>query len=332
MLPSTTKILTTTGFKAISDVKDGDSIYSLDTYSDTLVESPVLSNHSAITDLWMFENSRITLYCNPSLKLKGWRRSKTRGKPSINVETIFEIGKATQEHNAVIAFPVTDGGRSLCCNKAELLGYIASDGYWSWSKLSDATSSSKGTKKQVNCSLSQAEHKFVNEIKFLLDSVGAKYSVHEKKSENKYKVYGFSLSSPWAREYLQDIFPERKDKHDVNWAEFVLSLDNNSFESFYRGFYNGDGTLGTNQISQNPGNIQDGVVAAMIRKGLGVVSKNRRHDGTVCETVRFHTKRHITMQEFDKNFVQQETCFSPITRLGSCVIMQQDFIGVVFLK
>ena len=45
--------------------------------------------------------------------------------------------------------------------------------------------------------------------------------------------------------------------------------------------------------------------------GLGVVSKNRRSDGTVCEVVRYHTKRHITMQEISKEAYSEEICYTP---------------------
>lgn len=332
MLPTKTQILTPVGFVDISEVSSGDTIYSLNNTTNVLEPSIVISNASSIEDVWKFENKRTTLFCSPSLKLKGWRRSKTRGKPSTQVDTIFEISKATQEHNAITAYPIADGTRSICNLKSELLGYIASDGYWSWSKKTEVTSSSNGAKKQVDCSLSQAEHKFVKEIKDILDKLGAKYGMYKKESMNENAVYGFHLSSPWTRNYLQELFSERLDKHDVNWTEFVLSLDKESFDSFYQGFYNGDGTLGYNQIAQNPGKIQDGVVAAMLRKGLGVVSKNRRSDGTVCEVVRYHTKRHITMQEISKEAYSEEICYTPLTEHGGCVIMQHDFIGTVFIQ
>lgn len=332
MLPMYTRILTPKGFAEIKTIQVGDTIYSLDTTSNILVPATVVSNNTSVQEVWKFENKRTTLFCSPSLKLKGWRRSKTRGKPSIKVDTIFEIGKATQEHNAITVYPVADGTRSVCNLKSELLGYIASDGYWSWSKRAEVTSSSNGVKKQVDCSLSQAEHKFVKEIKSILDDLGAKYSMYKKESMNENAVYGFHLSSPWVRNYLQELFSERLDKHDVNWTEFILSLDKESFDSFYQGFYNGDGTLGYSQIAQNPGKIQDGVVAAMIRKGLGVVSKNRRSDGTLCEVVRYHTKKHITMQEISKGVYSEEVCYSPLTEHGSCVIMQHDFIGTVFIQ
>lgn len=332
MLPENTMILTPEGFTKVCDLKKGDLIYSLDKEQSILVKSPLLSNNKTFEDVLLLENRRVQLLGSSNLKLKGWRRSKARNRPSINVDTEFRINETTQEHNAVLAYPVVEGDYSIGVNEAKLLGYIASDGYWSWSKKSETTSSSNGKKKEVDCSLSQAEHKFLEDIRNSLDNLGAKYNMYEKKSDNFYKVHGFKLSSPWVRNYLESIFKERKDKHDINWTRFLMNLDNESFDAFYQGFYNGDGTLGTNSIAQNPGNIQDGIVACMLRIGKGVVSKNRRTDGTICEVVRYHTKKHITMQEVKLTSTGVQDCYTPLSELGSCVIMQHKFIGTVLTR
>lgn len=332
MLPEKTKVLTPRGFINVEDVIVGDKIYSLDKSKQVLTQSTVLKNEQNKTECFSLSNKRFQLTFGSGLKFTGWRRSKTKGKPSVKVDVEFEVSKTTQEHNAIIAYPVEDGTYNVGEDKSELLGYIASDGYWVWSKKKDVTSSSNGKRKQICCSLTQAEHKFLEDIKQLLDRLGAKYSVFEKKSDNLHSVYGFTLSSPWAREFMQSVFNERKDKHEVNWAEFVLSLDKPSFDGFFRGFYNGDGTLGTTQIAQNPGNTQDGVVASMLRLGMGVVSKNRRSDGTICEVVRYHTRRHITMQEVLLEPVGKQECYDIQTELGSCVIMQHKFIGTVLTR
>lgn len=328
MLPSGTRVLTTTGFKNIEDINESDYLYSLEKDTNYLVPSKVLSNIRTFENLSKFSNKRVEIVCSDELGFQGWRRSKSKAS-SKSVPCDFKVGSCTQEHNAIISYPVIQGDRDIGHYNAELLGYLASDGYWSWSKKSNKTSSSNGVKKAVECSLSQAEHKFKDEIIKLLDILQAEYSVYKKESSNKNKVYGFSLSSPWTREYLQNIFTERLDKHEVKWDEFVLSLDDKNFESFYKGFYNGDGTLGYNQIAQNTGNIHDGVVASMIRIGKGVVSINRRKNGQRCEVVRMHNRCHITMQEFSRETAGDYECYKPVTSLGSCVIMQPRFIGTV---
>ena len=53
----------------------------------------------------------------------------------------------------------------------------------------------------------------------------------------------------------------RLQKHEMNWASWVMKLSRESLEAFYKGFFMGDGTQGQKLISQNEGNVFDAVVA-----------------------------------------------------------------------
>ena len=331
-LPMHTKVLTLNGWKEYADISEGDAILSFNAEKGVVEEDTVLKKHF-FTDKVVneYSNSRDTIQCTEDHRWYGWRRSKTKGKPSSKVFGFFEAGDFTQEHNIILTAPWTGRVESqLSDNDCALLGWLASDGYWKWAAESDGPSTSNGKKRGVAMKVYQSLNKFHGEIRELLDRMQLQYSVYEDGRENGNNVVHFTISPKDARPFLERATGCRLDKHDIDWVKLVLSMTRSNLEAFYDAFYKGDGDLGKREgIGQARGNIFDGVLTAAQLIGNGRITINKK-SGTVKEmgNIVVHKRKHMTCQEISVKEIGVQDTFCLTTKNSSFIIWQGDFVGI----
>ena len=330
-LPLHTKVLTPTGWKLHCELNIGDEILSFNADTDQ-VELDTIQKVHYFNDkeVYRFSNKRDSFECTEDHRWYGYRRSRGR-KASKKIFGFFEAKEFTQEHNIILTAPYVGGNAKVTPEQAKLMGYILSDGAFKWSKRSEATSCSKGKRKGVRLQISQSLNKFHNEIETLLVRLDLPFHKTENKKPNGNSCFNWVIGSAAARKFLDEVVKCRKDKHEVNWVEWVCSLSKESLESFYQGFYNGDGDLTERHevITQNVGPIHEAIVTAAQLLGKGRVSLNK-HSGTntVCQGIRVQKKRHMTMQEQTKTNLGVQDTFCLTTENSSFIIWQDDFIGI----
>ncbi len=332
-LPMDTKVLTTNGWKYFPDICIGDSLLSFNSEEGYVELDTVLDKHFFNDKvMYDFSNKYDSFRCTEDHRWYGWRRSKTKGKPSKNIFGYFEAKDFTQEHNIVLSAPwVGNEQSSLSDLDCKLLGWLASDGYWSWSKKEEVTSSSFGTKKEVFSSISQAKSKFYRQLEQLLEEMGVLYWKGYKELTNGNTVFNYKISSKWMRPFLDRVLPGRKDKHDVDWVKLVLSMSKSNLKCFYDTFYLGDGnTKGDSEIiSQNLGNIFDGITTAALLLGDGRVTFNSKgNTPSPMKSIRVQKRKHLTCQELSKNSLGVQESFCLTTNNSSFLIWQGGFIGI----
>lgn len=332
-LPMDTKVLTKSGWKFYEEISEGDTVLTFNEKTGIVEDDVVLRKHFFTNkEVIEYSNKFDSFRCTEDHRWYGWRRSKTKGKPSQKVFGWFEANQFTQEHNIVLTAPWKGNEDSkLSKDDCSLLGWLASDGTWSWSKKSETTSSSFGKKKNIHCSISQSNSKFWREIEILLDRMGIEYHKNTTNRENGNNVHYYTLKSKSIRSFLDRIFNERKDKHDVDWVSLILSMSRENLESFYDSFYKGDGQVkGSGEIiTQNLGNIFDAVVTAAQLLGKGRLSFNRKvNTYSPMKSVRVQKRRHITCQEVCKKSLGVQDTFCLTTKNSSFIIWQDDFIGI----
>lgn len=332
-LPMKTKVLTKTGWKFFNEISEGEELPTYNESSgniemDTVIHKHFFNDKSVVK----FSNKRDSFECTEDHRWYGWRRSKTKGKPSKKVYGYFQADRFTQEHNIVLTAPwVGNPVSNLSDDDCALLGWLAPDGYWKWSDKKEVTSCSGGKNKGIHASIAQADSKFWKEIESLLKRIGAEYWLNRKEVENGNTVNTYTLKPRWIRKFLDRIFNGRKNKHDIDWTSLIMTMTRSNLESFYNAFYMGDGcTKGDSEvISQNLGNIFDAVVASAQLLGNGRVSLQKRTDApNPMKSICVQKVKHITCQEIKKEDIGIQDTFCLTTGNGSFIIWQDDFIGI----
>lgn len=327
-LPMDTRILTESGWKFFEDVQQGDVVLSYNTETDCIEKDTILKKHFfKDKEVFKYSNSHKTFRSTQDHRWFGWKR-EFQDKKRINRKTFFTMEKANQEYNMLLSAPYVGGNSSVTPDEAEFIGYLLSDGYFSWSKRSEKTSSSKGKRRQVSGTISQDINKFCNEIELCFKKLNCKYSVHTPKQNNSLKVY--TIDSEWLREFLDRVIPGRKDKHETDWTSWVISLKRESLERFIYAFNLGDGyikvTKNSIKIAQNQGNIFDGIITALQLLGSGAVSyTNNPHK---CKKILKQNKRHITLQKIKKESLGVQNTFCLTTNNSTFIVWQDNFIGI----
>lgn len=335
-LPMDTKVLTKQGWKSFSDIREGDIVLSYNTQSGVVEDDVVLKKHF-FTDkpLFSYSNKYDEFVCTEDHRWYGWKRKWAKRGVKRGAEYGFFMAKdITQEHNILTAAKyVWNEGCNISEDEARLLGWVCSDGYYSWSKLSTRTSAANGRKKQVLMSISQSENKYWKDIESLLARLGADYVRDEKQVPNENTVYSYRIKSAWARVFLDKCLPGRLDKHEVNWTEWLLSLSAGCVESFYDAFYLGDGNMLNRAngeiITQNKGSIADAIIACKLLGGSKVSVNSKSKDDGKCLVLRSQRRSHLTCQELKKSELGVAPTFCITTNNGTFIIKQETgYVGI----
>lgn len=333
-LPMDTEVLSIDGWKRFDEISEGDALLSYNEKKDIVEPDVVLKKHF-FTDkeVIRFKNNYDEFRCTSEHRWYGWRRYKSKNISAKKVFGFFEASDITTEHNIILSKPYIGGGVELDKNVARLLGYLLSDGYWSWSKKGIGNSSSNGKKQGIYMMISQSINKFSKDVEDTLNLCGVGFRKDTVLVDNGNHVHRFIIVSKDARLFLDNLFPrQRFDKHEFNWSSWIISLSNTSREFFLEGFFLGDGGAmgrikrGDYTITQNKGNIFDAITIAMQLGGVGRVTvKNKTLKHRVA---RLQKRQHITCQELHKENIGVQDTFCLTTNNSSFIIKQGGFIGI----
>lgn len=327
-----TEVLTISGWKTFEEVCVGDLVMTYDQPNNTLVWGVIKHKH-------FYENAPCVLMENKHIRLEstnnhrwfGRQRVMLGGRKTSYTRYYKDCVKTTEEINSefviVNAAPYVGGSRNISANDAALVAWLLSDGYYKWSGRSETTSSSGGSRKGINASIAQAEHKYWRDLENVLNTSGVtyhKYATHD----NKFAVYHYKLDSKPIREFLDRVVCSRKNKHEVDWVSWVLSLNKECLSSFLHHFNLADGTKkkvgDTITISQNAGNILDAVCicSTLLGRRTNVTGSQK------CKIITSINKQHTTAARIKKSYSRNTDVFCLTTDHGNFIIRQNGLITI----
>jgi hypothetical protein len=333
-LPMNTQVLTPKGWKTYDKLSEKDVVITYNEKKDCLEHDVILKKHF-FTDkeVFAFQNNSSRFECTEDHRWFGWKRV-FEDKKRVRRQMFFKASEINQEYNIVTSAPYVSGAADITPEEAMLMGLILSDGCISWSKRSERTSAAGGDRKQVDMSILQSQNYFQKEIETLLDKLNLQYSPHQRLVENGNHVKSYKVSSPDARKFLDRVVGDRTDKHDTNWCKWVMTLTYESLTAFVEGFFLGDGEVAARRrnpnifiITQNEGNILDGIYLACYLVGDGNMTITRKGSG-ICKYIRKRPRRHITCQELKRYSLGVQDTFCLTTTNSTFVIKQEKYIGI----
>ena len=315
-----TEVLTKEGWKFFKELSVGDDIISFNTKKGKL-EADVIGETFFYEDAEVVvkENSHYRIESTPDHRWYGWKR-KTTGKGEnqrrSNVWGFFQTEDMTTEHNILMAAPIDEksGNKNLSVAEAGFLGWLLSDGYYKWSTLPEGTSCANGARKGVVCSITQSVQKYWLDLETNLVDCGFSFNRRREPKSNGNDIYSYHLKSTQIRAFFDRVVPDRKQKHEEDWAKLILTFNKAQLSAFFNSFWLADGHLerGVKVITQNEGTISDAVELAGMLLGYRV-TKTDRGDGVnkKCFSLRFSERKSITNQKFvDSIEVKDVFCLS----------------------
>lgn len=329
-LPMHTKVLTKEGWKNYGDIKEGETLPVYNHYSNKVVDGVVEKKHFyKDTEVVTMANSQSSVTCTPNHRWYSARRVNLKGAPAYYVIDYVETEKLRTEDNLILSAPYQPTGNNseVTPYEAMFMGLVLSDGYFKWSPESEGRSTAGGKKRAVTCMIAQSKNKYCDEVEKCLSNISVDYRKDTKEEANRNDVYKYYLTSASAREFLERVMGCRSNPYDYNWTKWVMSLDRKSLESFYYGFYLGDGDMKGSHVgvSQNEGVIFDAVVATSQLLGWGRVGIT---GNSKCKYIRLHGTERMTMQKTEVTPSGKEDTFCLTTSHGSFIIWQDGFVGI----
>lgn len=326
----TTTTLSRKGWVTYDELEVGEEVMTYNQEKDIYEWSP-------IEKLWYYKDAELTTMSNKWMSLEstadhrwyGYQRrmkgSKVGGSVRFNNPEVKTTEEINTEFNILHAsyYSAEDSEIKPC--EAALVAWILSDGYYKWSELSERTSSSKGKRKGITCSISQAVSKYYVEVEKVLEDNSMPYSKDSKTLDNGNVLFTYRLKPAAIREFLDRVVGCRKQKHDVDWVAWILKLDQESLQEFVHHFWLADGHKRpvTKVITQNVGNILDAVFLAANLTGHRVSSSYKTEK---CMVVNLSPIRTTSGQRLIKSPSRVADVFCVTTKNNTFVVKQGNFI------
>lgn len=322
-----TEVLTRDGWKNVESLRLGEDVLTYNKDKDQTEFSPIRYIHRyKDASVMSLKNKWWSIESTPDHRWYTKRRSKTRNKVKY-VNEFTTTDSINTEISILNSAEFVGGDSDITYDQASLLGWIASDGYLKWAKDTKKTSSSKGNKRFLDCSISQSKKKFYSEIKNLINSLGLEYG----ESTNNSNVEVFKFSSPSIRNFIKDIGLEEKDKHQIDWVRLVLNMSRDALSGFFNSFYKGDGCSSkkssTLTITQNSGNILNAIEICGNLLGYRTTKSIKKSDKS-CFDVRFNKINYTTGQRLKKELSRVVDVFCLTTDNETFVIKQGKTITI----
>lgn len=323
-VPMDTEVLTKSGWKRYEELSIGDRILSYNTETGVIEEDNILHLHYfEDKDVYSYQDEYIGFRCTDDHRWFVNKRIRTKSNPH-TVNKFVESKDLTGDCNIIMSAPLSEEvGGDISKEKAAVLSWLLSEGYYKWSTLSERTSSSFGKKKGIIASISQSVKKYhrLLESDLLACGVGYKLSYQKQDTDNPVKI--FRLKSSDIRDFLRSL-GVNSDKHETDWVSLILRMSIETLDVFVDRFMKADGHHG-NQITQNFGNIQEAITLAMYLLGKRVSVKNKTDK---CSLIRAHKNSHVTMQNKKKALVGKEPTFCLTTKNSTFIMRQGHFMSI----
>lgn len=325
-----TEVLTEDGWKFYEDLRVGDMVMSYNSEKH-------ISEFKPITHVHYYDSAEVVTMKHSngfeveSTKDHRWftKRRTGRGKTKRYVDEVCTTQDLTSEHSIVTSAPINAVGCYISKDEAELVGWLASDGYFRWSEDTRRTSSSNGLKRGVVAGITQDKSKFLTNITELLERLCLDYYTYQYED----KACEVRLSQESARTLLDKVFPTRQNKHEIDWVKFVLSLDRDCLEKFAYAFYLAEGVTNsvdnfyerkTKVLSQNEGGLLDALQITGQLLGWRTIVSNGYKGGTnSCKDIKWTSKGHVTMQRVHREVTKEVPVFCLTVEDNDSFIIRQ---------
>ena len=328
-----TEVLTLDGWLKFKDLQEGMKILSMNPLTKEIEEDSVLKIHDKGLDKTVVIKDKHSL----SLESTEDHRWLIEKRKFINNKRVTELEfRETSQLNTECSI-VRNGDyvpkvHSHCSKEeAKLLGFILGDGCVSWSKKADKTSSSFGDKKGVKVVITQAESKYCNEIEKTCDLLDCltKGRYTTKRGVNS-PIRNYAIRADYFREYWKRLGFKKLDKDKIDLVKWVLSNPKENIIAFLDGFWLSDGWTGqrgVKLISQNRGNISDGVTLAAYLSGFTPSVHDKPSKNRHC-AIRLRERSKTTLQRASIEDGRITDVFCITTNNSTFIIKQGDCISV----
>jgi hypothetical protein len=321
-----TEVLTKYGWKFVDDLSIDDEVLTYNSELDKTEFSPIRYIHKyKDAEVINMSNKWWSIESTKDHRWFGKKRFDHSGK-KVYKNIFLTTSEINSEFSILNSAEYKGGDSDISLNDAELLGWIVSDGYLKWSDISSGSSTSKGRKRGIKCSIAQSKKKYFNDIKELLDDMEADYSI----SENNSNVHVFTINSSWIRNFMDKILKDRSNKHEIDWVSLILSMKIESIERFFIAFFKGDGTYRDTKsltITQNRGNILDAIELCGNLLGYRTTKSNRKSNKK-CFDINFSKLNYTTGQRIVRKFSRITDVFCLTVDNGTFLIRQNNTITI----
>lgn len=322
-VPEYSDVLTIDGWKPIKDVCVGDTVIG---YSEvtglqqaTLVRDAIRIEDTPVVRLSV--KNRLTLDCTENHR---WIGDKVNFKGEY-LPCSFETKDIVNAHRIRNTAKSNIGKLRLDLEKAELIGWLLAEGSIKFSGFT------RNTIQGGHFSICQKGGELCDRIEYLIDSQGMTYAKYSKEESG---VYVFKLHATPFRAFWCELFGQT-NKHDADWCKFVLSLDYDSLEALFKGFYLGDGGMTIprgefrfNKFSQIKGKINEGMQLAAHLLGYRVAYRDIKSKGKPIEVTSIGNNPFVTCQRINKSELGNMDVYCLTTDLGSFVMRQNNCITI----
>jgi hypothetical protein len=326
-----TEVLTRQGWKYFKDIGIGDEVLGGDLKSKT-------TKFTKVTNKVFYKDRETLSMGTVSWKLQStpdhrWPVQTSGGKA--HTKDIYrETANLKVDDRIYSSLPYLGGSLDITVSDARVLGWILSEGYLRISDFTGKTSQTGGKKRHHLCSVSQDERKFKSVLEKDLKDVG--FTINKRLNSNSETVWVYFIKSKEMREWWARMGMPLKNKRDIDFIPFILTLNKACLEGLFDAFWLGDGPTSeshlkssTKKIYQNKGNICDAIhlVAELLGKSTLVNTKPTKNSNS-HSTLNCRSTGWIGMQKtkIEKDINCDVFCLS--TELGNFVIRQNEMITI----
>jgi len=324
-----TEVLTESGWKWFSELSVGDLVMTYNTKLDMYEFKPI--QHTV-----EYQDEEIIEMSNKWFRVESTANHRWFGHKRVMigssnanpkrelVPTFMTTSEISSEFNLQVAAKHSSDTCAVTPEQAALVGWVLSDGYYKWSESSSIDAKNKG----IICSIAQAEHKYWEQLEDCLGKNNIEYTKDEN-TKNSNKVFIYRLRSGCIRSFMDSVVGCRRQKHEVDWCSWILSLSAECLDAFLHAFWLADGHKRKNVkskiITQNKGRIADAVVLAanLLGKRVFVSEKNEK-----ALVITVNDARHITGQRVKKQTTRFADVFCLTTENSTFVIRQNNFVTI----
>lgn len=280
------------------------------------------------------ENSHFTFEATSDHRWFGKRRTG-RGLTKRYVEEFFKTQDIKSEHNILrvaetFDTPILD----ITDAQAGVLAWLATDGYWKWSEISQGPSTSHGKKRGFIARICQTENKYAEDIRNDLKTAGIGFT--EFKAGER-SVVDFLLKADDVRKLIDSLPFGRLSKHDYPWEDLVLGLSPSARKYYLETCWKAEGwtTKGVKILCQNEGKILESIRLATYLSGSvpqqndhGAEGVNGFKSNGTCKNLTISPRKYVSGQRLKINHSRVADVFCLTTANSTFVARQGNHITI----
>lgn len=286
---------------------------------------------------WKFEST-------PDHRWLGLRRSASNGK-HYEVEEFIQTQNIKSEfklYNSALRDDSFISKSKLTIDEAKVLGWILGDGFHEWSEVSNAPSTSHGTKQGCRAVIHQSLKKYHKEVEDLLTREDALTSCYCKdnilKDGTNSVVKVFGIKATYLRKLWDKTTFSRTKKEMFTkkmFDDFIKNNKNEVLNAFLEAFYLAEGWLdkktNTKLLAQNEGTLLEGVKDICVMLGIDYTVQfkgNEKLSNYKCYNLRMRNKSYTSSTNFKKVSKGVRKTFCITTRNSTFIAKQGEIVTI----